>query len=75
MAQPGGQMAFADDFADGQIFRSLSDQHREVLVLTKIIGFSIAETAEKLNISESATKVRVHRAMGTLRQLMAREEW
>jgi DNA-directed RNA polymerase specialized sigma24 family protein len=40
------------------------------LVLTKIIGFSIAETAEKLDISESLVKVRVHRAIRKLKQMM-----
>jgi RNA polymerase sigma-70 factor (ECF subfamily) len=70
LTQPGGQMAYPLGVADGTLLRGLSDQHREVLVLTKIIGFSIAETAEKLHISESAVKVRVHRAVGKLRKLM-----
>ena len=73
--QPSGQAAYPHEIADGPLFRSLSDQHREVLVLTKIIGFSIAETAEKLHISESAVKVRVHRAIGKLRKLMKEDEW
>ena len=54
----------------GRLFESLSAQHREVLVLTKIIGFSIAEAAEKLGISESLVKVRVHRAIRRLRQII-----
>ncbi len=74
LAQPGRQSAAAEEFADGQIFRSLSASHREVLILTKVIGLSIAETAEKLHISKSAAKVRVHRALGKLRQLMAKDE-
>jgi DNA-directed RNA polymerase specialized sigma24 family protein len=45
-----------------------------VLVLTKVIGYSIAETAEKLGISESAVKVRVHRAIRRLQQSLARDE-
>jgi RNA polymerase sigma-70 factor, ECF subfamily len=75
LAQPNGQTAHPREIVEGSFFRSLSDQHREVLVLTKIIGFSIAETAEKLHISESAVKVRVHRAIGKLRKLMKEDEW
>jgi len=48
----------------------LSKEYREVLVLTKIIGFSIAETAEKLGICKSLVKVRVHRAIRKLSHLM-----
>lgn len=54
----------------GRLLELLSVQHREVLVLTKIIGFSIAETADKLNISESLVKVRTHRAIRKLRKMM-----
>lgn len=54
----------------GRLFELLSAQHREVLVLTKIIGFSIAEAADKLNISESLVKVRTHRAIRKLKQIM-----
>ena len=58
--------------ADG-LLEQLPEQHREILVLTKIIGYSIAETAGKLGISQSAAKVRVHRAIHKLRQLMEDE--
>jgi RNA polymerase sigma-70 factor (ECF subfamily) len=54
----------------GRLLELLSAQHREVLVLTKIIGFSIAEAADKLNISESLVKVRTHRAIRKLKQMM-----
>jgi anaerobic selenocysteine-containing dehydrogenase len=36
----------------GGLLDSLSAPHREVLILTKVIGFSIAETAEKLGIKD-----------------------
>ena len=49
---------------------SLSPQHREVITLTKFIGLSNAEAAAQLSISESAVKVRVHRAIGKLTRLM-----
>ena len=73
LAQPGGQPSAPQELAEVPMFRALSSQHREVLVLTKIIGFSIAETARKLRISESAVKVRVHRAVGKLKKLMQEE--
>lgn len=63
-----------EELSKGRLLDLLSDQHREVLVFTKIIGFSIAETAEKLGISESAVKVRVHRAIRKLEQLMESDE-
>jgi len=61
--------------AEGEIFKShlldaLSKEYREVLVLTKIIGFSVAETAERLGISKSLVKVRVHRAINKLSHLL-----
>ena len=74
LAEPNGEIAHANEIAEAPLFRVLSQQHREVLILTKIIGFSIAETATKLDISESAVKVRVHRAVGKLRKLMKEEE-
>ena len=61
--------------AEHQVFRGhllelLSDQHRDVLVLTKFIGFSTAEAAEKLGISQGLVKVRIHRAINKLKQTM-----
>jgi RNA polymerase sigma-70 factor (ECF subfamily) len=72
--QPVGHGAFGDERFDGSLLRALSRQHREVLVLTKVFGFSNAEAADKLDISESAVKVRVHRAIGKLRQMLAGNE-
>lgn len=54
----------------GHLLESLSEQYREVLVLTKIIGFSVAETAGKLGISEGLVKVRVHRAIRKLKRVL-----
>jgi RNA polymerase sigma-70 factor (ECF subfamily) len=42
---------------------------REVVVLTKIQGHSLAETAARTGLTEGAIKVRIHRAMATLRKL------
>ena len=71
----GGEQGISDnEFPEGHLLDSLSAPHREVLVLTKVIGFSIAETSEKLGISESAVKVRVHRAIRRLRQSLEGDE-
>jgi len=58
------------ELAQGQLLASLSSQHREVITLTRIHGLSTAETATQLQISESAVKLRVHRATRRLRQML-----
>jgi RNA polymerase sigma-70 factor (ECF subfamily) len=60
--------------AGGSVLESLKEQHREVLVLTKVLGFSVAETAGQLGISQGAVKVRVHRAVGKLRKLLEQDD-
>jgi len=57
----------------GQLISALSPRHREAIKLTKILGFTTAEAASRLAISESAMKVRVHRAIASLRKLMEAE--
>lgn len=74
LSQPGRQSISRSEISEGRLLEMLSDQHKEVLVLTKIIGFSVAETAENLGISESAVKVRVHRAVRKLKQLLEKDE-
>ncbi len=61
------------DIAVGQLLAGLPEGLREALVLTKIVGLSVAEAARELSISESATKVRVHRAMGKLKRQLELE--
>ena len=58
------------DITGGRLLNRLSPQHREALTLTKLLGLSNAEAAARLDISESAVKVRVHRAIGSLTRLM-----
>lgn len=74
LGQPGSQDVTRGNIIEGRLLGLLPEQHKEVLVLTKVIGFSIAETAERLGVSESAVKVRVHRAVGKLRKLLERDE-
>lgn len=73
LGQPGSQTVSRGDLAEGGLLELLPRQHREVLVLTKVIGFSMAEAAEKLGVSEGAVKVRVHRAIGKLRKLLDKD--
>ena len=48
---------------------TLSPEHREILVLSRFQELKYNEISEILNISESAIKVRVHRAMGELKKV------
>ena len=70
LSQPSAQSPSVSEISEGGFLGLLSAQHREVLVLTKFTGFSVAETAGRLGISESAVKVRVHRAIRKLRRLL-----
>lgn len=59
----------------GRLLQMLGPGQREAITLTKLMGLSNAEAAEVMQISESAIKVRVHRGIGRLRQLMELESW
>lgn len=48
----------------------LPKKHREVLVLTKVEGYSMAETAKKMGMSETAVKVTAHRAYKKLKLVL-----
>lgn len=70
LSQTNQQSEAESEMVKGHLLDSLPPDYREALVLTKIIGFSVAETAEKLGISKSLVKVRVHRAIRKLSRLM-----
>jgi RNA polymerase sigma-70 factor (ECF subfamily) len=70
LAQTGSPPENGEGAFDNGLLQQLPRQHREILVMTKVIGYSIAETADRLSISQSAVKVRVHRAVGKLRHLL-----
>jgi RNA polymerase sigma-70 factor (ECF subfamily) len=63
-----------EDLGGARLIASLPLNLREPLTLTKIVGLSTAEAAGRLKISESALKVRVHRAIKRLRKMMEKEE-
>ena len=56
-----------------RLLKGLAPKYSQALTLTKIVGLSIAESAGKLGISESAMKVRVHRGLGAMRKLLESE--
>lgn len=70
LSQTNQQSEAESEMVKGHLLDSLPPDYREVLALTKIMGFSVAETAEKLGISKSLVKVRVHRAIRKLSRLM-----
>ncbi len=68
-----GHGSFGDiesSVTQGRLMARLSPEYREVLTLTKFIGLSNAEAATRLQISEGAVKVRVHRAINSLTRLL-----
>lgn len=48
----------------------LPEQHRTAVVLRDVYGMSIEEIAKQLGISETAAKVRVHRARKKLKDMV-----
>lgn len=56
-----------------QFIKSLPPLQRDVLTLRCLMGFSTAETAEKLNISQSAVKKRLRLAKETVREYARKE--
>ncbi|MBU9723559.1 MULTISPECIES: RNA polymerase sigma factor [Bacillaceae] len=56
-----------------QAIGSLKNSYKEVIILRKIKGFSIEETSQILNWSETKVKVTLHRAMPILRKQLEKE--
>ena len=48
----------------------LPEQHRTAVVLRDVYGLSIEEIAKQLGVSETAAKVRVHRARKKLKDMV-----
>ncbi len=73
-AMPESAVAGPDsDLDSGQLIAGLPQGLREALTLTKIYGLSSAEAAGRLGISQAAVKVRVHRAMRQLKNLLEKD--
>lgn len=53
-----------------ELLERLPDRQRRVIVMTKMEGFSMAEAAEKMGMTETAVKVTVHRGLLKLRSIL-----
>lgn len=58
----------------GRLLAALPKPQRDAIMLTKIVGLSNAEAAAELLISKTAVKVRVHRGIASLRDMMELED-
>lgn len=56
-----------------KLLAKLPDKMQQAIRLVKIEGLSIAEAANQCNVSESAVKVRIHRGIKQLADMIARE--
>jgi RNA polymerase sigma-70 factor (ECF subfamily) len=63
----------AEELVAGELLQRLGPDHRAALELTKLRGYSTAEAAAKLGISETAMRMRVSRALRAAEQLLERE--
>jgi RNA polymerase sigma-70 factor (ECF subfamily) len=74
MAAPGSVEGTAEVHGDVQALegaiRGLPDHYRSAVVLRDVYGLSIEEIANELKISETAAKVRVHRARKKLKETL-----
>ena len=64
---------FINRIDGAKILQKLSPDHRQVVLLAKYGGYTTAETAQLLGISESATKGRLHRALKGIVEFLERE--
>jgi len=63
-----------DEVNKSMVFSMLAPAYRDVLLLTKVAGYSTSETAKKLNISESSVRVRIHRGIKETRKILQIEQ-
>lgn len=56
------------------IFKQLSPPYREALILTKVVGLTAQEAAKHCGVTLPAMKVRVFRALASLRQQLQDDE-
>ncbi len=62
-----------DEINKSMVFSMLAPAYRDVLLLTKVAGFTTAETAKKLGLSEGTVRVRVHRGIKETRKILQKE--
>jgi len=59
-----------DEVNKSMVFSALAPAYRDVLLLTKVAGYTTAETAKALDISENVVRVRVHRGIKATRKIL-----
>ncbi|SMG62385.1 protein containing RNA polymerase sigma factor 70, region 4 type 2 domain [methanotrophic bacterial endosymbiont of Bathymodiolus sp.] len=66
-----------DEINNSMVFSKLPPAFRDVLILTKVAGFTTRETADKLGISESTVRVRVrvHHVIKETRKILEIDEY
>lgn len=68
---------FAQQHADSQVLegalQTLSPEHRAVIILHDVIGYTIDEMQTIVNAPAGTLKSRIHRARRTLRELLSNE--
>ena len=55
------------------VLKNLSGDHREAILLTKYVGYTTLEASRKLEITETAFKARLHRALKAVNRELNRE--
>ena len=76
-AEEGERAAFAEDthlsMAVEEAFSRISPQHRAVLTLKFLLGYTEAETAKILRVPEGTVKSRIHYAKKELARILGEE--
>jgi len=67
-------MSIEDEINKSMVFSMLAPDYRDVLLLTKVSGFSTSEVAKKLGISEASVRVRIHRGIKETRKILQIEQ-
>jgi RNA polymerase sigma-70 factor (ECF subfamily) len=62
-----------DDVNKSMVFAALAPAYRDVLLLTKVAGYTTSEAAKTLGISENVVRVRIHRGIKATRKILQTE--
>lgn len=62
-----------DEVNKSMVFAALAPAYRDVLVLTKVAGYTTSEAAKTLGISENLVRVRIHRGIQATRKILQSE--
>lgn len=71
--QPASNMQAETLVHSEDLFKHLAEPYREALILTRIMGYTAKEAARKVGVSLPAMKVRVFRALSSLKKQLAED--